>query len=1294
MPKFEDFKQQEKENQEIKTSIDQEQDKGFDLKEGFLNYGSDHLIQMYEDRISDEKAFAERTRYYFKSHEMTDAKKERYLAMSKDKKESGQMADKFGTHRAYKRRRAAGNASDYFKKAEKLAQEFDEKGKTSLQIYEHREKMLRLRLEGRLEAAEAKAKSSDHEKYLKGKATLSCLMILKDQLVHLKGEKGLDKKSIRKFENKEKSLDREIDTARNYLQRVAPSSIELWQKQKKSGRYDCNGPEYKKRVASAKKMNNKIGETEVRLMTSLTYMYEEEYSWPERVVLEKEDGTPINLGEAEKKAINTEYMDAGDQKEKKEKLLEDALKRVENFTLPSFAELEGKNFIKLLNYRLTDYYEVLNLALPYLEKAQEGSFEKKYMDQSPLFRAKLRHLRAFSDYVYSRLLVDHGIKMNKDGSFAFAPSNQITAQDAKYLELAASTLRHAQKAYLDAKKLSDDTSIGELDKIDNEVISKEKETEKKPGKQNEPVDPFVEIIELRKINKNLTDDNYVIYKKIENSRIFSGQYYKGRVERALETKGAFLGSEGGPEALVQKNLALIQPLLTLVDNKSQSKKDLEAKKNNLSVIKALGSKEGIGTVIDYVLPGAFSDFELPTAKQLNDGWFEKILKGNPNAFLDAYRKAAFMEDLFKEYPDSKNIIGKCTTFEPKYKAILRLGSLFGSYMKTNYGMDIGKGGCDVRVIPELSNEELRREKKQSDIDLETYEEFRKIYAREMDKILKRKQDEDYIKREKAFTVEDLGGEKEKNRIEKTNKKVLDSYISMSLYESAKLRSQIYKNPVYKVYVERAVNTFKLSEEEKYKKNGEITITGTLAPLMMDEDFNENWESVGYKNPEQNIPHNHNLKWLQAWAKGDMATIDEMCRQNMDMIVKFDLPSPETLNKDFLHIDLASQDEYRDWITEIVMFGSGEQYQLLKNIRKFQGLPGLINRVPCLQQYCKDHPEFEKKCQAAADLAEYVNAVFEREFRVTVLPTEERDVGVMPDEKKADKNAEQLKVSDAKAQYLDSYSRFYTEALANGGIKLMADENDQSVTSFYASYNVKVNRGAKEEVKNEDANAPINKEIEELERLEKENLEKENLEKERLEKEKNKNEIIEETKENLNKIVIEEKKVQKKKSRVKVVKEGTSETYYYTTMNRKVKVFEKKNPKNLKNALALRKALLDVADIDDNPELKPLFDHYDRYVKEHLKGADLSKYMPKDALRKVNVKGLDLEQIQLLRLKLVSGGLIESDLTGEAKELYDYYDQAIQKLRHSDQTFDDKVSQHEKRESGVQHNPFHKSHKGV
>ena len=143
------------------------------------------------------------------------------------------MADKFGTHRAYKRRRAAGNASDYFKKAEKLAQGFDEKGKTPLQIYEHREKMLRLRLEGRLEAAEAKAKSSDHEKYLKGKATLSCLMILKDQLVHLKGEKGLDKKSIRKFENKEKSLDREIDTARNYLQRVAPSSIELWQKQKK-----------------------------------------------------------------------------------------------------------------------------------------------------------------------------------------------------------------------------------------------------------------------------------------------------------------------------------------------------------------------------------------------------------------------------------------------------------------------------------------------------------------------------------------------------------------------------------------------------------------------------------------------------------------------------------------------------------------------------------------------------------------------------------------------------------------------------------------------------------------------------------------------------------------------------------------------------------------------------------------------------------------------------------------------------------------------------------------------------
>ena len=126
---------------------------------------------------------------------------------------------------------------------------------------------------------------------------------------------------------------------------------------------------------------------------------------------------------------------------------------------------------------------------------------------------------------------------------------------------------------------------------------------------------------------------------------------------------------------------------------------------------------------------------------------------------------------------------------------------------------------------------------------------------------------------------------------------------------------------------------------------------------------------------------------------------------------------------------------------------------------------------------------------------------------------------------------------------------------------------------------------------------------------------------------------------------------------------------------------KKEPKDVKEAIALRKAVLNISEVEKMDEFTyPIFEHYDTYIKNWAKNNDVSTLVDPKILEKKDLTGLDLEAIGLLRNEILGLGFIETDLNGKLLEVYNYYSDAIKNLIKTDRTLDVEIVQHDKRKT--------------
>ena len=394
-----------------------------------IDYDADQLMEYFENRNKDEEGFEARKKYYFTDSRMGEAKIRQYQRYAND--EGGITSAHawiYGNHYAWKRKSNASSAVKYFRAMQQRMNRYakdDTKLLDSYTKYLHKEEIMTYRLKGMLAAAETKSKYSEHEKYLKGRAKLSCNMLLKDQLCHYLQDENKkllkDTNIIDKLQAKLNSVEGKIKDAYDEIKENTPSVQDTWR-----DIYNINDRKVKEKYRQYQNRNPMISVYTAKVLLPLETIQEQnkDIQWPQCVVLTDKVGGPLNIAETNRKKFNDQYAQNENNPVAKEKLEEEAIKRFERINLPTPSELADKNLVKYIYKNTRDYYELTKLALPYyMDQMKKQGTVKAYADKHPEFLKRLYYVNAINEFIDYALRSDHMIQYYK-GKFDFERDNR------------------------------------------------------------------------------------------------------------------------------------------------------------------------------------------------------------------------------------------------------------------------------------------------------------------------------------------------------------------------------------------------------------------------------------------------------------------------------------------------------------------------------------------------------------------------------------------------------------------------------------------------------------------------------------------------------------------------------------------------------------------------------------------------------------------------------------------------------------------------------------------------------
>ncbi len=403
----------------------------YDNDDTEFQYDYDQVIQHLNNRFKDTAHFANRTDRYFKDTAYAKAKYNRYRNLSgdtegEDKSASlDEYAEEYSYHSAYKRKKAAGEASDSFEKmsnAMKTLERDDASGQSLLKRYKNREKVMKYRIEGMSKAAEVKSRSSKHEKYLVSKGKLSCYMLLNEQLEALMDEarQNRDMVSYEKLAGKRGELLEKIKKETKTLRKYTPKREEIWREESKLYFDDFLKYRHDQYIS----ITGEFGEKDAELLTNLKEYQEEseKNEWPLRTVLHDAHNRLLNRGEKDNKEWNDLYKNTKDKNALKI-MEDDAIDRFKKLSIPSLKELKDPS--KYVYDNLINYCELFKRALPYYKsKIGSKNYVGNYISQNKDFMAKIMLADAIDRYIDFRLRADNSIIYNKKTDVFEAESNR------------------------------------------------------------------------------------------------------------------------------------------------------------------------------------------------------------------------------------------------------------------------------------------------------------------------------------------------------------------------------------------------------------------------------------------------------------------------------------------------------------------------------------------------------------------------------------------------------------------------------------------------------------------------------------------------------------------------------------------------------------------------------------------------------------------------------------------------------------------------------------------------------
>lgn len=408
MAQFEEYLERKKKDQGMEYRWDQQQR---EIKEQKFEVGmdSDELIDYYADRL-ENTTFRERTSYYFENAGLMANKSLRYKSLSKGELNVEEFAARHKNHSADKRKKSAGKAAEAFGKASLLADKYRKKAvKNHYELYTRRDEIMRLRMEGMVQAAETKSTSDENEIYLKSKAKISCLMILYDQIRNLTKEAKLkgDQKSVEKLEKKKRDLSKELKKVQKDMRENLPTTDDKWKEENGIREWKAiDMVEHYRRDANQPNIYENDVKTMWSYKTIRAHAVKYKMDFPCNVVRLDKNGQPISLREAKKQDWNRRYRDAVEKNDEatKNRMDLEAIKRIENYELPPIKSFET-DMNTLFRRHPAEYYEMFISAPMFIaDQMKKGGAVKEYIEANPVLKKKIDVMNTLAVYLRESLL--------------------------------------------------------------------------------------------------------------------------------------------------------------------------------------------------------------------------------------------------------------------------------------------------------------------------------------------------------------------------------------------------------------------------------------------------------------------------------------------------------------------------------------------------------------------------------------------------------------------------------------------------------------------------------------------------------------------------------------------------------------------------------------------------------------------------------------------------------------------------------------------------------------------------
>lgn len=931
MAQFEEYTERVKNRQKETFYIDQRKAELPDYDEDRMSmpYDADQLTEKMNRRMA-ETTWEERTAYYFTDTKVLQAKKDRYWRISQgtDNTRDGsaeELAEKYTNHSANKRRKRAREASECFEEAADLTEKLNkkQKGMTPGVLFREREKIMRLRMNGMLRAAEAKSKDDRHEAYLKYKAQVSCLTILHEQAERLLKQAGeeADQKSCRLLQAKSRDLAKELNKARNGMKKVVPSVEKTWQKE--HGITDTAAGQ-RLREENAKNPDIRIEKEDVKLLMQLEALKKQKnMDYPCHMVRLDRNGQPINYAEKRKQDWNEAYKEAKEEKDVKqlEGAARDIILRVEQYPFPSFTDLEEKGSLALFREHPALYYEMFIQAPKYFRtEGKTNPILKSYEEGHPYFKAK----RQLMDLL-SRLMLQEMRKHHID------PENAQLLQPGEKEEKKESFGNKIRTAYRSMKKAAKERDDELRGGYTNRITRRARENE---------------LAEYRKINPSFTENQQQLLTELRSGRdAFSNHDFEKRT-------GAFTAKKRTGITYS----SLLTPVMRMVHldkgGKPLTEEDQKNLAHNEAWFKAIEEDdvEAQNTMIRQEFGSMFRDLEVPTGDQFGQ-WLQNKLEEDPAKLQELYLRLENLSymteenEAAREYTDTHPEFKHC--YELLYPALKNL-------LQSGIGAKLAIRYSTYEELEPLTKEEQTEYKTQFRTALEKEEASYKE------------------KYEKYFPgLADM--KKENPAFNETDYRILQmARVSGATIPRYQEQLQAINEKQNKLDMEKQLQQ-QAQEEQAQEEQG---ARKQKPNWFLDQARNLSIGLHMYRTDEKGDPatkedqkiKEKNQKWIDAWVEKDEKKISDILDRELEECYQgITMPEPEHLI---------------EWLQDQV-----ENHMITFNelMRRNVGVDNIKNATSDLRdhldKYWKEHPQNEATAALLICISGYISSFYAKRYRI-------------------------------------------------------------------------------------------------------------------------------------------------------------------------------------------------------------------------------------------------------------------------------------------------------------------------